>query len=287
MGVVRRFPLGRRRPRTAFVMGGGGNLGAVQVGMLRAVLEREILPDLVVGCSVGALNGAAVAAQPTLTTIDRLADLWRGLTGEDIWPAGRLTGPWQLLRRGDSLHSNRGLRRIIEGALAVRQFEELAVPFECVATSLTTGMAHWFSSGRLVDPILASAALPAVFPPVTINGDRYIDGGVVDNVPISRALALGAHRVVVFHVGNIARRRPEPRRPLDVLVHAFSIGRGHRFHVDLASLPDGVEAIVLPSVEPPGRLRYDDLARSADLIDLGHRAAAAHLDAGAAETART
>jgi len=171
--------------------------------------------------------------------------------------------------------------------LVARQFEELRVPFQCVATSLTTGAAHWFSSGRIVEPILASAALPAVFPPVPLAGDRFIDGGVVDNVPISRALALGADRLIVFHVGNISRRRPEPKRPLDVLVHAFSIGRAHRFHLDVASLPDDVEATVLPAVEPPGRLRYDDLGRSAELMELGYRSAAEHLESAATGAART
>lgn len=278
MGVVRRFPLTRRRPRTAFVMGGGGNLGAVQVGMLRAVLERGFVPDIVVGCSVGALNGAAVAADPTPAGAERLAEMWAGLSMEDIWPAGRLTGPWQVVRRGEALHSNAGLRRVIEAALPIRSFEELAVPFQCVATSLVTGTARWFFSGALVEAILASAALPAVFPPVTIDGDRLIDGGVVDNVPIMRAVELGAQRLMVFHVGNFQRRRPEPKRPIDVLVQAFSIGRGHRFHLDLASLPAGIEATVLPSVEPPGRLRYDDLGRSAELIALGYEAAAAHVD---------
>src|SRR5205807_7956220 len=139
------------------------------------------------------------------------------------------------------------------------------VPVQVVATSLTYGRAHWFSSGPVAEPVLASAALPAVFPPVIIEGEPYIDGGVVDNVPISRALALGATRVFVLHVGNFERPRQLPRRPMDVLLQAFSIARNHRFLDESASPPEGVELVVLPAVDP-GRMRRNDFRHSGDLM---------------------
>ncbi len=278
MAVVRSLPLGGRHPRTAFVLGGGGNLGAMQVGMLRAALEHGLVPDLIVGCSAGALNGAAIAADPTLEGVEQLAELWRSLDDGGIWPSGRLAGPWLLLRKGKALHTNDGLRAVLEAHLPER-FEDLQVPFQCVAVSLARSAERWFWSGPLAAPLLASAALPAVFPPVAIDGEDYIDGGVIDNVPVSRALALGAERLVVMHVGNFFRPRPEPKRPLDVLLQAFSIGRGFRFHLDMRNLPTTVEAVVLPAVVPPAKLRYDDFSRSEELMTRAHAMASDHLRA--------
>lgn len=260
------------------MLGGGGNLGAMQVGMLQALLERGVVPDLVVGCSAGAINGAAVAADPTMNVIALLEDRWRSLTTEQVCPSGRLSGPWSLLKRGEALYPNDGIRQLIEDVLGELTFEQLSVPFQCNATSLHDELDHWFSSGPLVDAILASAALPGVFPPVTIGGVRYMDGGVVDNVPLRRAIELGAERIYVLHVGHFRRSRPEPKRPVDVLLHAFSIGRGFRFHLDMRTLPPGLEVVVMPAVAPSHRLRYDDFDHCADLIAPAHAAAAAHLD---------
>src|SRR5438067_7935111 len=200
--------LRRPTPVTAFVLGGGGNLGAVQVGMLRALFECAVAPDLLVGCSVGALNAAGLAGDPGLGGVDHMWDVWAHLDGDELWPAGRISGLWQLGRKGHAIQPNTGLRDLIERAIPYRTFEESRLPVQVVATSLTYGRARWFSSGSIAEPVLASAALPAVFPPVIIDGEPYIDGGVVDNVPISRAIALGATRVYVLHVGNFERPRP-------------------------------------------------------------------------------
>ena len=135
------------------------------------------------------------------------------------------------------------------------------MPVHVNATSLATGRGHWFTSGPAVEAILASAALPAVFPPVFIDGEAFIDGGVVDNVPISRAVALGVQRVYVLHVGNFTRPRPLPRRPIDVLLQSFSIARNHRFLAETDDPPAEVELVVLPGVDP-GRIRRNDFSRS-------------------------
>lgn len=263
-------------PKTVFVLGGGGNLGAVQVGMLKAVLERGIVPDEIVGCSVGAINAAALAADPSVEGADHLAELWR--TAPETAMAGGRFEAVRLLTRGTALQPNGALRSLLEQFLPVQRFDELAVAVHVIATSMRSGREVWFSRGDLLAPVLASAALPGVFPPVTIDGESYIDGGVVDNVPITKAYDLGAARVVVFHVGNFERPRPEPKRPIDVMIQAFSIARSYRFHVDLTrAVPDGVELIVVPGVNP-GKLKYNDFSRSADLIARGYAAAAAHLD---------
>jgi NTE family protein len=268
--------LRRPTPGTAFVLGGGGNLGAVQVGMLQALLEAGIAPDLVVGCSVGALNAAGVAADPTLEGVRRMRDTWLHLRGDELFPAGRISGLWMLGRKGHAIQPNTGLRNLIERTLPFQLLEEAPIPVHVVATSLATGRARWFSEGPVVDAILASAALPAIFPPVVVDGEAYIDGGVVDNVPISRAVALGARRVYVLHVGNFDRPRQLPRRPIDVLLQAFSIARNHRFLAETAEPPEGVELVVLPAVDP-GRVRRNDFSHSRDLMSRSHAAAAEFL----------
>jgi len=252
--------------------------------MLRALIERGITPDVLVGCSVGAVNAAALAADPSLEMVDELERVWSALDGEDVFPQGRLQGLWLLTRKGKSLHSSDGLRALLAGSLPYTHIEEATIPLHVVATSLDTGRERWFTNGPVIDAVLASAALPAVLPPVKIGGELFIDGGVVDNVPLTRAFGLGVTRVYVLHVGNFDRPRAEPRRPLDVLLQAFSIARGYRWRVETESVPEGVEVITLPGVDP-GQLRYNDFSRSQSLIARSHALATSFLDATTAAAA--
>lgn len=269
----------RRKPkRTAFVLSGGGNLGALQVGMLRALVERRIQPDLVLGCSVGALNGAAIAAEPSLAMVGRLQDLWLGLAAQDVMPAGLLPTTFSLARKGLAMHDNANLRRVIEGVLPHSRFEDLVVPFQCIATALADGSETWFSEGPIVDPILASAALPAVYPPVEIGGIGYLDGAIVNDVPVSRAVELGADRIFILHVGSWDRPRPEPKRPLDMAMYAYWLARRSRFRRDLAMVPSDVEVLVLPPGGTP-LIRYNDFGHSDEMIAAAYQATSAFLDA--------
>jgi NTE family protein len=265
----------RRSPPVAFVLGGGGNLGAIQVGMLRALVEAGIRPDVVVGCSVGALNGAAYAAEPDMFGVGRLEELWQGVAGRNLLPSGFLPAV-QLARRGPAVHSIDGLREVVEDFLPVTTFEELDVRFECVATALDEAREVWFSSGSLVEPILASSAIPAVYPPVEVDGVRYLDGAVVNDIPVSRAVELGARLLYVLHVGRFDRPARELKRPLDVAVQAYWISRRHRFHRDLAALPPNVEAVLLPTGSPPD-LPFNDFSRTGELITNAYEATAAFL----------
>lgn len=266
------------RPRVAFVLGGGGNLGAMQVGQLRALIERGIVPDAVVGCSVGALNGAAIAGSPTVEETNRLADLWKGLGRHDIFPSpSRTRGPWLFLRHGLSAYSDDGLRNVLARWLRFSTFDEATVPFFAVATALRSGLERWFNTGELVPALLASTALPGFLPPVTIDGEDYIDGGVVNNVPISKAFDLGCKRVFVLDCGNLEREPKAARRPYDVLMQAISVARAHRFRAELNNVPEGVELVRMPVVDA-GRLKFDDFSRSSELIERAHRVSAAFLD---------
>jgi NTE family protein len=259
------------------VLSGGGNLGAIQVGMLRALTEREVRPDVILGCSVGALNGASFAAQPDLVGVRRLERMWREIAAPDLMPSSRIPSSVQLIRKGESLHSNEGLRATVRRSLAHRErFEDLEVPFQCVATEVDGAIERWFDEGDLIEPILASAALPAVYPMVTIDGRRYLDGGVVDNVPVGRAVELGARRIYVLHVGLHGRPDTQVRRPIDAALVAYWIARNSRLARDLAGLPKSVEAIVLPPGDRP-ELRYDDFSQTDELLAQGYLGASDYL----------
>ena len=253
--------------------------------MLRALLERDIVPDLIVGTSVGAMNGAAVAVAPELATIDRLEEVWTTLDKSELFTGSVLSGAANLMRTRTSLQSNQALRRLIERLLPAKTFADLAVPFECVAASIERAAEHWFSDGSLVDAILASSAVPGILPPVKLNGEHFIDGGIVHSIPIGRAVDLGMTEVFVLHVGRIERPLVAPKNPWQVGMVAFEVARRHRFARDMASLPEGVVAHVLPSgeVEPPrydslGQLRYKNFKSVARHIRLAYEATAAYLD---------
>ena len=267
-------------------------MGAYEVGMLRGLLEAGIVPDLIVGTSVGALNGAAIAARPTLETVDRLRSIWLGLDEDRIFGGSFFAGAANLVRSRTHLHSNRSLRQLLVELLPVERFEDLAVPFQCVAASIERAAEHWFHEGPLADAILASAAVPGILPPVEIGGEHFVDGGIVNSIPISRAVELGATEIYVLHVGRIERPLEVPRSPLQVAMVAFEIARRHRFARDLADLPKGVTAHVLPTGETRPRrptdltqLNYRDFRAVARRIDRAHRATAAHLAAASQATA--
>jgi NTE family protein len=276
VAVLGRWTRRRRPGPVAFVLSGGGNLGALQIGMLRALAERDVWPDLVLGCSVGAINGAALAEDPTLAGVGRMERLWRDLDGADLMPSGLLPGAVALARRGEAIHGSDGLRRVLESHLRARRFEDLVVPFQCVATDVAAVREVWFDSGPLIGPILASSAIPAVYPPVEIDGVRYLDGAIVDEVPMVRAVELGARTLYVLQVSAFARPRRAPRRPLDVAVQSFWLARHFRFKRELASMPAGVDVHLLPTGEAPD-LRYNDFTRTSELISLAYEASSDYL----------
>jgi NTE family protein len=266
---------------TAFVLGGGGVLGAHEVGMLQALAEAKIGPDLVLGTSVGAINGAFVAADPA-NAADRLAQLWQGgalreAFGETLW--GRAA---QLARSGTHLHSIEPLHHMLDDALPGTEFSDLEVPFQCVAASIEHATARWFSAGPIAPAVLASCAVPGLLPPVEIDGEHFFDGGLVDSIPVGRAVRLGASVVYVLQVGRIERPLAVPRRPWEVGLVAFEIARRHRFNEEMSALPGGVRVHVLPAGadrRPPdlSQLRYRDTAKVAVSIERAHAASVRYL----------
>src|SRR4051794_40310899 len=270
---------------TAFVLGGGGQLGAHEAGMMRALLERGVVPDMVVGTSVGAINGAAIATSPTVEMALRLGETWRAIEKSDVF-AGSLFGRLATLARtGTHLHENSALRATLTEALEITLIEDLPVRFECVAASIEAAAEHWFSSGPVVEAVMASAAVPGLLAPVEIAGEHFIDGGIVNSIPVDRALSLGATRIFVLHVGRVDRPLAPPRWPWEVALVAFEIARRHRFVGDLAAIPDGVEVPVTPpgQAEPPrynalSALRYRVGADVGEGVERAYRASRASLE---------
>ena len=269
---------------TAFVLGGGGVLGAVEVGMLRALFEREVRPDLVLGTSIGAFNGALVASQPDLAVVERLTELWQSMSSAR--EAGYGDRTLRTVRRavasGTHLWSAEPLRQRLVEQLGDLTFEELPVTFQVCAASIERSAEHWFTSGRVVDAVVASAAVPGLLPPAVVDGEHYLDGGIVNSIPLGRAVELGATRVFVLQVGRLDRPLTPPRRPWEVARVSFEIARRHRFVRELAELPDSVECHVLPARGTSAR--DDTLLGSRDFsgvqarIDATYDASRAYLD---------
>ncbi|HKE73495.1 MAG TPA: patatin-like phospholipase family protein [Acidimicrobiales bacterium] len=265
---------------TAFVLSGGGSLGAVQVGMLQALADRDIAPDLLVGASAGALNAAFVAGHGfSAGTLDQLAAIWSRLRRRDVFP---FSPPRQLLALAGarpSLCAPDGIRRLIETHLTYADLEDAEIPVHVVATDVLAGTDVVLSSGDPVPAVLASAAIPAVFPPVPVDDLVLFDGGVANNTPISHAAALGADRIVVLPAGVACALAAPPRTAVAIAVHALTLLIEQRLMLDIATYHDRVELIVLPPLCPLS-VSSSDFRSGALLIDRARTATARWLAAG-------
>lgn len=266
------------RPRTAFVLSGGGNQAVAQVGMLRALFEHGIRPDVLIGCSAGAFNAAVIAKDPTIDGVRHLESTWEGFRGDAIFPGGRLGRAWNILRRDDHLFSNEGLQEIWATRYLPETFAELELPLRVVSCDFDTGSEVVFASGPLQPALLASAALPGLFPPIRHDGRVLVDGAVVDNVPLWHALAGPVERVYVLNVSGDLLTRPI-RSPIDVAIRAFAISRMQRFELELRNVPEGIDVVVLPA--PDDNREIFDFSDPLMLIEEAHHLAERALDEAA------
>lgn len=263
---------------TAFVLGGGGRWGAVEVGMIQALDEAGIQPDLILGTSIGAFNGAVIADYPGREGVDRLTGLWEEMTGADLFRSGLLDRAIRVATLKPAIHDTSEIRKLIEKVIhRDTLIEDLQTPFQCVAASIETSSERWFSSGRLVDAVLASSAVPALFPPVAIDGEHFYDGGLVDSVPLGRAVELGADAVYVLQVGRMESPLRAPERLYEAALISFEIARRHRFSSTMRNLPDGVEVHVLPTGSPVAwddrsQLRWRDTGGIEERMKVAYRA---------------
>jgi NTE family protein len=269
--------------KVAFVLGGGGILGAHEVGMLQALDEAAVRPDMIFGTSIGAINGVFAAAYPK--GVGRLAELWRTRGVMSVFDGNLVSRIGTALRSGTHVQANDGLANLLGELLPVERIEQLEVPFQCVAASVEQASAHWFCDGPIIPAVLASCAVPGLLPPVEIDGEHFLDGGLVHSIPVGRAVAEGAETIYVLHVGRIEQPLTPPRRPWQVATVAFEIARRHRFFEEMSSLSPDIKVHVLPAgaegPSPKGDLsplRYRDASRIDVHIQRAYKASISYLE---------
>jgi NTE family protein len=271
------------RPEVAFVLSGGASLGAVQVGMLQALYERGIAPDVIVGTSAGALNGAFIASRPqTVSTADALGAIWRDLRRGQAFPLNPVTGLLGFLGARDHLVPDSGLRRLIARHIEHAQLQKMPIPLHVVAVDVVSGEELRLSRGPVLDAVLASAAIPAVLPPVPWGDRMLMDGGVANNTPISHAVDLGAQRIYVLPTGHACSLDEPPEGALGMALHAISLLTHRRLIDDIERHRDDAQLIVLPPPCPLG-IQPIDFSHADQLIDSGLQDAREFLAGGGEE----
>ena len=267
-------------PRTAFVLSGGASLGALQVGMLRALYARGIQPDLLVGTSVGALNAAFIASRPqTVETADQLADIWCRLRRDDVFPLSVRALIVGLAGRRDHLVPDGAVRRLVHKHVEFTDIAHAAIPLHVVAFDTDAQAEVLLSAGPAVDAITAAASIPGVFPPVRLGERSLIDGGVANNTPLSHAVALGAERVFILPTRDQRRGPARPSRgALAAAIDGLGVLTDARLQFDLQRFSIDAEVIILPcpnahGVQPTNFDHASTLIR--DAFDASHRRLAA------------
>ncbi|MEM6991799.1 MAG: patatin-like phospholipase family protein [Myxococcota bacterium] len=266
-------------PEVAFSLSGGGSLGAVQVGMVKALYERGIAPDLLVGTSAGAINAGFLASRPpSVDTAQELEDIWLSLRRADVFPVQAVRGLLGFVGRRPYLVPNTGLRTLLRQHLGLSRLEDARIPLTVIATDLLSGREVELSEGPAQEAILASAAIPGVFPPVPWERMELIDGAISNNTPLSPALASGAQRIYVLPTGSACGLTEAPQSAIGVLMHSVGLLVMQRLIREIDRFADSRELIVLP---PPCPLHTQavDFSDSAELIRRGRADTHRYLDA--------
>lgn len=262
---------------TAFVLSGGGNLGAVQVGMVQALTDRGIVPDLLVGTSVGAVNAAFLAAGPSPARVEELAKIWAHTGRRDVFPTSPRTAMGAATGRHNHFVDPRALRRLVERSIHYDRIENAPWPLAVVATDVITGAEVVLRHGDVVDAVMASAAIPSVFPPVELDGHVLMDGGVVNNTAISVAGGLGADVIYVLPTGYACSLPHPPTSALGMALHAVSLAIQQRLIADVALWQHQCTLRVVPPLCPVS-VAPTDFGQTTVLMERARRATRAWLD---------
>ena len=267
-GMLSRLLRGNRP--VAFVLSGGSSLGSIQVGMLQGLFEAGITPDFLVGTSVGAVNAAWIAGSPDEAGVARLKDIWLSLRRDDVFPLtwAAATG---ILGRSNHLVSNGAMRSLLERNLPYRKLEQARLPVHVVTSELKSGQAVVLSSGPAVPALLASCAIPGIFPPVLVGKRQLVDGGVANHTPINAAVRLGAKRIYVLPI-SYPWLYDEPANALGMALQALARMVAQRLESEVAAYRDAAEIIVIPPLAPVA-VSPADFSHSAELIERGYESA--------------
>jgi NTE family protein len=252
------------RPKTAFVFAGGGSFGAIQVGMLHSLAAHGITADMVVGSSVGALNGAFYAGDPTFSGVERLGTIWRGLTRHDVFPVTWRTLLGFLWRR-DFLISHDGIRKLIDDHIPYRNLQDAKLPLHIVTTDIITGDSVVLSEGSTSEAIVASTAIPGAFTPVLYRDHYLADGAISSNTPVKVAVQKGARRLIVLPTGHACATDAPPVGAVANVLHALTLLISRQLVSELEDLGPDIEYFVVPPLCPLVGSPYD-FTRTADHI---------------------
>ena len=253
--------------KLAFVLSGGGSLGSVQVGCIQVLLEHGIFPDLIVGTSVGALNGVFLAKTPTLDGVTQLKDLWLSLAPHGPFVDGRLRVLLRLFSGREHLYANSSLRKLVCQYVSDTTFESLEVPALVVATNIETGEPAVFSQGAVEPAVLASTAIPGVFPPIDIEGVEYMDGAMISNCPLETAWNHGARRMVVIETPHAP-----PDKAVGILkplTRALQVSMIRSCHREVDWFSQQCPVVALEPVMPLEGYTFDDFSNTPDLLERG------------------
>jgi NTE family protein len=253
------------RAKTAFVLAGGGSFGAIQVGMLQSLAAHGITADMVVGSSVGALNGAFYAGDPTAEGVEKLATVWRGLTRQDVFPISWRTVLSFLWRR-DFLIPHDGIRKLIEDHIPYRNLQDAKLPVHIVTTDIVTGDSVVLSEGSLAEAVVASTAIPGAFAPIRYRDHYLADGAISSNTPIQVAVNKGARRLIILPTGHACATQAPPVGAVANALHALTLLIARQLVSELEGLGPEVEYFVVPPLCPLAGSPYD-FSRTADHID--------------------
>lgn len=267
----------------AFVLSGGASLGAIEAGMLRALYEHEIAPELIIGTSAGAVNGAYIASRPpTVQTAEGLAAVWRSTSTLDVFPPNPVTAILGLIGERDHLVSNSGIKKRLEAHAQFTRLEDAPISFHVIATDVLTGEERRLDKGDAETAVLASAAIPGVFPSIEFDDRDLVDGGVADNTPISQAFELGATTIYVLPTGAPCALPKPPKGAIGMLVHALALLINQRLARDIERFGDRAKLIVLPP-PCPQTVQALDFGHAEQLIEQGYELARQVLDEPAPE----
>ncbi len=208
--------------KIAFVFSGGGSLGAIQVGMLRALMERDIYPDLVVGTSIGSINASYIAEEPTLDRVRYMEEVWCSVKRKHVFPLKVYQILKILFGKTNYLIPHDGIIKIMK-KIDLRKLEEAKIPCIIVATDILTGEKIVLEEGSVIKAVLGSTAIPGIFAPVKV-GDRYlVDGGVFSQTPISSAVSHGAKDIFVLTTGFPPPLKKPPKSVFEVMQRSLTL----------------------------------------------------------------
>jgi NTE family protein len=251
--------------KTAFVFAGGGSFGAIQVGMMHSLAAHGVSADMVVGSSVGALNGAYYAGDPTLKGVLQLETIWRGLQRHDVFPITWRTLLGFLWRR-DFLIPHDGIRKLIDDHIPYKKLEDAKLPVHIVTTDIITGDSVVLSEGSTSDAIVASTAIPGAFEPVRYKDFYLADGAISSNTPIRVAVAKGAQRLIILPTGYACSTHAPPVGAVANALHALTLLISRQLVIELEGLDSSIEYFVVPPLCPLVGSPYD-FTRTADHIE--------------------